>query len=72
MDFEAALLRVMYTFIKVLRPRNIGVVILYIASIFKVDFFKARYKNLSRGERNIETNTEVYKSVSRKLQRTYF
>jgi hypothetical protein len=67
MGFEAALLRVMYTFIKVLRPRNIGVVTLYIASIFKVDFFKARYRNLSRGEHNTGTNIEVYKFVSRKF-----
>jgi hypothetical protein len=67
MGSEAALLRVMYTLIKVLRPRNIGVVILYIASIFKVDFFKARCKNLSRGEHNTGTNTELYKIVSRKL-----
>jgi len=67
MGFEAALLRVMYTFIKVLRPRNIGVVILYIASIFKVDFFKARHKILSRGGHNTGTNTKVYKFVSRKL-----
>jgi hypothetical protein len=58
MDFEAVLLRVMYTFIKVLRPRNIGAVILYIASIFKVDFFKARHKNLSRGGHNTGTNAE--------------
>jgi hypothetical protein len=52
MGFEAALLRVMYTFIKVLRPSNIGVVILYFACIFKIDFFKARYKNVFRGGYN--------------------
>jgi len=67
MGFEAELLRVMYTFIKVLRPRNIGVVILYIASIFKVDFFKARHRNISRGEHDTGTNTNLYKFVSKKL-----
>ena len=66
MGFEAALLRVMYTFIKVLRPRNIVDLILYIASIFKVDFFKVRHKNFSRGGHNTGTNTEGYKFVSRK------
>jgi hypothetical protein len=58
MGFEAALLRVMYTFIKELRPRNIGAVILYIASIFKVVFFNARHKNLSRGGHSTGTNAE--------------
>jgi len=67
MGFEAALLKVMYTFIKVLRPRNIGVVILYIASIFKVDFFKARHKNLYRGEQNTGTNVGLHKFVKKKL-----